>query len=72
MATATCKLMYNITIHMTGYGVRILLTLSMYKKSHMYIYIDIYHIYHLSYIHTPLKLNMVHLRFSAEVWRFRT
>ena len=26
MATATCKLMYNITIHMTGYGVRILLT----------------------------------------------
>ena len=27
MATATCKLMYNITIHMTGYGVRILLTM---------------------------------------------
>ena len=27
MATATCKLMYNITIHMTGYGVRILLTI---------------------------------------------
>ena len=26
MATAICKLMYNITIHMTGYGVRILLT----------------------------------------------
>ena len=28
MATAICKLMYNITIHMTGYGVRILLTTS--------------------------------------------
>ena len=30
MATATCKLMYNITIHMTGYGVRILLTIYIY------------------------------------------
>ena len=29
MATAICKLMYNITIHMTGYGVRILLTEKM-------------------------------------------
>ena len=33
MATATCKLMYNITIHMTGYGVRILLTETNYTPA---------------------------------------
>ena len=39
MATATCKLMYNITIHMTGYGVRILLTIYLYIYIYMYIFI---------------------------------
>ena len=38
MATAICKLMYNITIHMTGYGVRILLTANRPKRPKRTVY----------------------------------